>query len=966
MAIRSSIRRLAQSAAAASAANSGRSGAATVLAASAASVAAIAAVDSRVARSDDSADPADRQNLASVASSGSFWGNMLGIRGGAGGAGGGGGEPSADHPPAPGSAPGGLPPGGSGASAGAGSTAAGEGSQRQRNDNPNPRTTAAGFDPEALERGAKALREINKSASAKQVFEIMRKQEDVRLAEEKARIAELEVHRQQQETARQKLMYEEQQKLVAQQAQTKAQLARYEDELARKRMQAEHEAQRARNAELVKMQEESGVRQEQIRRATEEEIQQQKRQTELEMAAIERETLKQKALAEAEAWLSAAETAVTANSLTPCPSLLLPIALIQQQKRQTELEMAAIERETLKQKALAEAEARAHEARLSEDVNRRLLLEKSKAETEKWISAINTTFGHIGGGIRALLTDQNKMVVTVAGVTALAAGIYTTREGARVVWHYIDRLLGQPSLVRESSRGPYPWSRSLRRLSSALAAPFSRVPAATPGTAAAGESTHKGKRGVSHMSRGPCPWSRGLRILSSARAAPFSRVPAATPGTAAAGERLSSALAAPFSRVPAATPGTAAAGESSSALRARGSLQQSFRGPCPWSWGLRRLSSALAAPFSALHHRIHQLAAAAANTKWHGVSRAPAHCSHLPCPFFYFSPLISSPLPTGAVTAEAAAAGAGGAAASALMKSGRGFGDVILHPSLHHRIRQLAAATANTKRHGAPFRNMLFFGPPGTGKTMAAKELARQSGLDYALMTGGDVAPLGPQAVTKIHQMFDWAAHTKRGLLLFIDEADAFLCERNKITMSEAQRSALNAMLFRTGDQSRDIVLVLATNRPEDLDSAVTDRIDEMMEFPLPREEERFRLLQLYLHRYVTNSQDGRKWWKRGGGGIAVAFRKQEKIEVKGISEDVLRDAARKMEGFSGREIAKFMASVRGAVYGSKESVLDAQLFQDVVDYKVAEHRQRRDLVAGKGWEAPGEEGGVAGEKKAE
>lgn len=50
-------------------------------------------------------------------------------------------------------------------------------------------------------------------------------------------------------------------------------------------------------------------------------------------------------------------------------------------------------------------------------------------------------------------------------------------------------------------------------------------------------------------------------------------------------------------------------------------------------------------------------------------------------------------------------------------------------------------------------------------------------GLDYALMTGGDVAPLGSQAVTKIHQLFDWAKKSKRGLLLFIDEADAFLCE---------------------------------------------------------------------------------------------------------------------------------------------------------------------------------------------
>lgn len=104
---------------------------------------------------------------------------------------------------------------------------------------------------------------------------------------------------------------------------------------------------------------------------------------------------------------------------------------------------------------------------------------------------------------------------------------------------------------------------------------------------------------------------------------------------------------------------------------------------------------------------------------------------------------------------------------------------------------------------------MLFYGPPGTGKTMAARELAQKSvrhvvgiffsprpqkmsfsnarlftslgwffqGLDYALMTGGDVAPLGPQAVTKIHQLFDWAKKSRRGLLLFIDEADAFLCE---------------------------------------------------------------------------------------------------------------------------------------------------------------------------------------------
>ncbi|XP_024184095.1 ATPase family AAA domain-containing protein 3C [Rosa chinensis] len=553
----------------------------------------------------------------------------------------------------------------------------------------------SGMDPEALERAAKALREINSSKNSKQIFDMMRKQEQTRQTELSAEKAHFQAQQSHADIERQRKLAEEQRNLVQQDAQRKAQVMRYEDELARKRMQTDHETQRQHNIELVRMQEESSMRKERARQATEEQI--------------------------------------------------------QAQQRQTEKERAELERETIRVKAIAEAEGRAHEAKLTEDQNRRMLIERMNGEKEKWLAAINTAFSHIEGGFRTLLTDRNKLVMTVGGATALAAGVYTTREGSRVLWGYVNRILGQPSLIRESSIARFP----------------------------------------------------GSDIISQAK-----------------NKVLNNSTA---------------------------------------------------------------------------------------------------------------------AAASGPLKNG--LGNIVLHPSLQRRIEQLARATANTKAHQAPFRNMMFYGPPGTGKTMVAREIARKSGLDYAMMTGGDVAPLGAQAVTKIHQIFDWAKKSNKGLLLFIDEADAFLCERNSTHMSESQRSALNALLFRTGDQSRDIVLVLATNRPGDLDSAITDRIDEVIEFPLPGEEERFKLLKLYLNKYLSGEENTSKW--------GFLYKKQpQKITMKDLSNDVIREAARKTEGFSGREIAKLMAGVQAAVYGRPDCVLDSQLFEEIVDYKVAEHHQRIKLAA--------------------
>lgn len=45
------------------------------------------------------------------------------------------------------------------------------------------------------------------------------------------------------------------------------------------------------------------------------------------------------------------------------------------------------------------------------------------------------------------------------------------------------------------------------------------------------------------------------------------------------------------------------------------------------------------------------------------------------------------------------------------------------------------------------------------------QKLAKHSGMEYAILTGGDVAPMGKDAVAAIHKVFDWANTSKRGKL---------------------------------------------------------------------------------------------------------------------------------------------------------------------------------------------------------
>ncbi|CAF4360723.1 unnamed protein product, partial [Rotaria sp. Silwood2] len=250
---------------------------------------------------------------------------------------------------------------------------------------------------------------------------------------------------------------------------------------------------------------------------------------------------------------------------------------------------------------------------------------------------------------------------------------------------------------------------------------------------------------------------------------------------------------------------------------------------------------------------------------------------------------------------------------------------VVLDPALESRLREIAIATRFTKRNYGLFRNLLMHGPPGTGKTLFAKKLAAHSGLDYAIMTGGDVAPLGREAVTAIHKVFDWSQTSGRGLLLFIDEADAFLRKRATEKIGEDMRAALNAFLYRTGEQSSRFMLVLASNEPEQFDWAVNDRLDEMVQFNLPTLAERRRMTYLYFDTYILRSAERRRPIKIG------PFDFEKKCE----------ELAQRTDGFSGREIAKLLAACQASAYASEDGTLTEEMIDKKFRDALESHRKK-------------------------
>jgi SpoVK/Ycf46/Vps4 family AAA+-type ATPase len=193
-----------------------------------------------------------------------------------------------------------------------------------------------------------------------------------------------------------------------------------------------------------------------------------------------------------------------------------------------------------------------------------------------------------------------------------------------------------------------------------------------------------------------------------------------------------------------------------------------------------------------------------------------------------------------------------------------GWDDLVLHPNTLAQIREIE----NWIRHNdtllddwgmrkriKPGYRALFYGPPGTGKTLTATLLGKHTGKDvFRIDLSRVVSKYIGETEKNLSRLFDKAEN--KDWILFFDEADALFGKRTDIRDAHDKYANQEVAYLLQRIESCNGLVILASNQRAHIDEAFTRRLQNIVQFPMPRSEERYEIWRKTFPAQIAMSDD--------------------------------------------------------------------------------------------------------------
>jgi len=142
----------------------------------------------------------------------------------------------------------------------------------------------------------------------------------------------------------------------------------------------------------------------------------------------------------------------------------------------------------------------------------------------------------------------------------------------------------------------------------------------------------------------------------------------------------------------------------------------------------------------------------------------------------------------------------------------------------------------------------LLYGPPGTGKTYLAEALATETNSTFFSLSSADLASKWTGESERLVQtLFKMARESpESNAIIFIDEIDALCTARNDAS-DDGSRKVLLQICVEMETKGCNVLVIAATNKPFDIDTASMRRFNEKIFVSLPNQEARSAMIKIHV-----------------------------------------------------------------------------------------------------------------------